>query len=295
MSSNIALHLGTPSRRVNSVIDSAIQEFHSALYVDINDPRTTEPNQQFRVRRFSLHEDTAGNLLHLSLILASIFLFFISKEIRNSRVLASYLAALVSGFLLFCALVKWGPYNSRYHLPLFVLASPFVATVLFKSLKEKVNFTVAFALLLSAVPWIFLNSTRPLMGDQSIRKHTRIDQYFTDRSEWRDAFLGAGDFLKATKCNQVGLDIGGNDWEYPFWPILKRERNDATRIEHVNVKNESGIISFRPYFNQFSPCAIISSRGDQVNELATEMGPYIKEWASAPISVFVRKALPQVP
>ena len=99
--------------------------------------------------------------------------------------------------------------------------------------------------------------------------------------------------MKANKCGQIGLDIGGNDWEYPFWPLLNPDANDAIRIEHVNVKNESGLISVLPYFSRFSPCAIVSSRVDQ--ELATKTGAYTKKWASSPISVFVRTAQPQVP
>ena len=287
---NLGLDPGTPSSRVNSATESGVGKLQKVLHVDL---QAAWARVKFQFLKPSFHEDTATNPVHFVLILGVVFLFFISKEVRSSRVLAIYLTAVVSGFLLFCALIQWRPYNARYQLPLFVLASPFVAAVLFKRLNEKVIATIAFALLLSAVPWLFLNSTRPLMGDQSIRKHTRVDHYFIDRANWRDAFLGAADFLKANKCGQIGLDVGHNDWEYPFWPILKRERNDAIRIEHVNVKNESAVISFLPYFSGFRPCAIISSRGDQVNELATETGTYKKEWASSPISVFVRKAPPQ--
>ncbi len=292
---NIGLHLGTPSWRVNFGIDSAIREFHRVLNIDINDPRTTWQRAEFQVLKPSLHEDTAGNLLHLSLILGASFLFFISKEIRSSRALLSYLTGLFSGFLLFCTFLKWQPWNSRLQLPLFVLASPFVAAVLSKRSNEKVIVTIAFALLLSALPWVLFNSSRPLMGDQSIRNRTRLDQYFNNRPKLEDAFLGAAYFLKSNKCGRIGLDIGINDWEYPFWPLLNPDANEAIRIEHVNVKNESGLISVLPNFSRFSPCAIISSRADQVEELATETGAYTKEWASSPISVFVRKAPPQAP
>jgi hypothetical protein len=297
MTRNIGLHLETPSWRVNSGIEFGVREFHRVLDIDINDPRTTSVPQRdkFQVLKPSFHEDTATNLLHFSLILGVVFLFFTSKEIRSSRVLASYLTALFSGFLLFCALIKWSPYNSRYHLSLFVLASPFVAAVLFKRLNEKVIVTIAFALLLSALPWVLFNSSRPLMGDQSIWKRTRLDHYFNNRPQLRNAYLGAAHFLKSKQCGQIGLDIGPNDWEYPFWPLLNPSANEAIRIEHVNVENESGLISVLPYFSRFTPCAIISSRADQVDELATETGVYTKEWASSPISVFVRKSAPQAP
>jgi len=287
---NLALHRG-------SGIRSSIREFHRVLNIDINDPRTTWYSQltKSQVLKPSLHEDTAGNLLHLSLILSASLLFFISKEIRSSRVLASYLTALFCGFLLFCALLKWTPWNIRLQLPLFVLASPFVAAVLFKTLHEKVIVTIAFALLLSALPWALFNSTRPLVGDQNIWNRTRLDQYFENRQDLRNGFFGAAYFLKSNKCGQIGLDIGFNDWEYPFWPLLNPDANDAIRIEHVNVKNESGLISVLPNFSSFRPCAIISSRADQVEELATETGAYTKAWASSPLSVFVKTAPPQMP
>ena len=101
--------------------------------------------------------------------------------------------------------------------------------------------------------------------------------------------------MKSNKCGQIGLDIGFNDWEYPFWPLLNPDANDAIRIEHVNVNNESNRISVLPYFSRFSPCAIISSRADQVEELTTKTGAYTKEWASSPVSVFVKTAPPQMP
>src|SRR5439155_26313708 len=175
---NLALHRG-------SGIRSSIREFHRVLNIDINDPRTTwySLKTKFQVLKPSLHEDTAGNLLHLSLILSASFLFFISKEIRSSRVLASYLTALFCGFFLFCALLKWNPYNSRLQLPFFVLASPFLAVVLFKRLNKKFAIAIAFALLFSALPWALFNSTRPLVGDQNIWNRTRLDQYFETRQD----------------------------------------------------------------------------------------------------------------
>jgi len=80
---NIGLHLGTPSGRVNLGIDSAIREFHTALNIDINDPRTTSSQREkFQVLKPSLHEDYAGNLLHLSLILGASFFFSYRRKLE---------------------------------------------------------------------------------------------------------------------------------------------------------------------------------------------------------------------
>jgi hypothetical protein len=196
---------------------------------------------------------------------------------------------------LFCTLLKWQPWNSRLQLPLFVLASPFVAAVLFKRLNEKFVIAISFALLLSALPWVLFNSSRSLIGDPSVWNRSRFDQYFRNNPKLRDAYLGSAYFLKSNKCSQIGLNMGSNDWEYPFWPLLKTGTNETIRIEHVHVENESGLMSILPSFSRFSPCAIISSRADQVEELATEKGTYTKKWALIPISVFVREAPSGVP
>jgi hypothetical protein len=84
---NIGLHMGTPSWQVNYGINGTIEKFHQFLNIDINDPRTTDPTRKFQVPQPSrqLHEDYAGNLLHLSLILGAGFLFLISKESKLPR------------------------------------------------------------------------------------------------------------------------------------------------------------------------------------------------------------------
>jgi hypothetical protein len=291
---NIASHLGTPSWRVNSRINGSLNEFHQFLTIDINDPRTTQEKFQVPQPSRQLHEDYAGNFFHLFLILLGSLLYLLSRDIRSSAVLPSYLISLLSGFLLFCTLVKWDPFGSRYQLPLFVLASPFVATVLSRSLNRNVIVTIALALLVSALPWVLLNKTRPLLGflgRPSVLNQSRSEQYFNNGIYERDAYLEAAYFVKSKKCGQIGLDIGyAYDWEYPFWAFLNPAARDSIRIEHVNVKNDSRAMSLLPYFRRFSPCAIISTRPDRLHELTIETGTYTKEWASGPISIFLRKA-----
>src|SRR5262245_62721620 len=103
-------------------------------------------------------------------------------------------------------------------------------------------------LLLSALPCVLFNSSRSLMGDQSIWNRTRLDQYFNNRPELRNAFFGAVYFLKSKQCSQIGLDIGTNDWEYPLWPLLNPAANAASRLEHIKVNSANRHMSVRANF-----------------------------------------------
>ena len=44
------------------------------------------------------------------------------------------------------------------------------------------------------------------------------------------------DIINGMSCDNVGLMIGEDTWEYPYWVQLR-----GKRIEHVNVKNDTSI------------------------------------------------------
>jgi hypothetical protein len=303
---NVALHLGTPSRRVNAAIDRAIRELHRLLNLDVEDSATTwpaklsdieisDPQIPWPATIFEIapsrHEGKAGNPLHLFLLLAAIllFLFRAPKKAETSRFLPGYLAALASGFLLFCVLLKWQPWNSRLHLPLFVLAAPFVAAVLCARLSERLVFAIALVLLLSAAPWLFFNASRPLLGNHSVWRQTRVQQYFINRPALREAYLEAARLIKTQNCRRIGLVMTTFDWEYPLWPLLKAETDDMIRIEHVHVANASGALA-ASRLKGFAPCAIVSSRrAGNFEKLTDENGVYTKVWASNALDLFVNR------
>ena len=76
---NISLHVGTPFKNVNRSTETVVNYLHRLLGFDINDRRTTFLNTKFHIR-FSFHEDAAGNLVHLVLILLSLFLFLLMNR-----------------------------------------------------------------------------------------------------------------------------------------------------------------------------------------------------------------------
>ena len=282
---NVGLHIGTPIKQLNAITEKAIYSLHGLLNIDPNDPRTTWAKTKFRMPSISYSEDLAGNPTHLVLIVISIMVLVFWKQLRDSRNLIRYFIALTTAFLLFCVVLKWQPWHSRLHLPIFVLWSPLIGIVLSRTLNSRKASIVILLIILTAIPWILYNKSRPLIRSNNVIVTRRIVQYFMQRPELKDPYNGVANFLNSqTTCEDIGLMSGGDSWEYPFWVLLEKNGVRTIRIEHVNVTNPSGTIPIR-----FNPCAIISTLPIKGGEIATEESLFYRELSAGPISVFLRE------
>ena len=250
---NASLHASVPvgSEQVRAQIGQQlaqwIERIHTLIGIDASDPRTTwgqvttPDGQQFRVEPFHMHEDIAGNPLHLLLILYAIVAAGASGALRRGP-LPLYAGTLVAGFLLFCLVLKWQPWHSRLHLPLFVLWAPAVGIALSQGWSRRIGYGAAAVLLVAALVLIGYNETRPLYGPRSIFSTERADQYFATRPFGAD-YRAAIRYLDGQPYRHVGLILGANAWEYPFWALLEGEAGHELRLEHVLVGNISGLLA----------------------------------------------------
>jgi 4-amino-4-deoxy-L-arabinose transferase-like glycosyltransferase len=311
---NLGLHTGTPFLRVSDFTERGIRFLHRFLGIEVDDSRTTFPtfrNNKFYLPGFNFHEDTAGNFIHLILIFVSVVLFFIRGWKRESHELINYGVAVIAAFLLFCLYLKWEIWNSRYHLPLFVLWSPFIAVALSRILKQEITNFIAIFLLFSALPWVMCNQTRPLFTiikdtktpyitmkyrvsytNGSIFNTSRIDQYFFNNPGSKSHYIEATDFLKSQKCSHIGLYMDNwSAWEYQLWVLLQENNTHSVRIEHVNVKKNSSVKHNQYPFNEFSPCAIVALsllNFEQTANIFTRESVYAQVWSSNSISIFTK-------
>ena len=254
VSRNIFLHATTPVRVCNSAVYNSLLWLHKTMNYEINNKQTTFSNTTIaRVpNTFSYHEDTTQNFFHLILLILSVLLFILYRFSEKKK-LTFYLLAIILGFLLFSVYLKWQPWNSRLHLPFFVLSAPFIAVVIdrFKTLK---NFSL-IVLSIFALPCIYLNQSRPLPLNYAAY-FNRYDMVFMNQPKVKDSYKNVVDYLTTHRIRKIGLMLGGDDWDYPLCNFLE-ENLQNFRIEHVNVYNASKSINLR---NEFSPNCIVSTR-----------------------------------
>jgi hypothetical protein len=257
---NAALHMNTPIERVNHVVHRVFRTIHSRLDIDINDPRTTYDGTRFTERVFtpSTHEDRTGNTIHFWLIIAAIPFILSSKDLRRRPGVLNYLFVTAGAAALLSLVIKWQPWNSRFHLPLFVLFAPICALVLGNLRWRNVADTMVVMLLVASSPWVLYNKSRPLIGSRNILALDRVEQYFSNVPAFKDPFVEAARGVKSSECRNIGLSLSEDDWEYPIWVLIKPVGTETVRIQHVDVRNQSMRKSAIAPFVAFRPCAIIS-------------------------------------
>jgi hypothetical protein len=231
---NLAVHLAVPAMDMD--IRSEVFRLHGLTGFDINDRRTTFLDTTFYYH-FALSEDYAGNPLHL--IVAVISLAAALSSFRTNRLAAAYSVCLAGAFLLFCGYLKWEPWVSRLHLPLFVAAAPVCGLVFSRDGVRRVGYVVAVLLLVVGIFYATENEVRPLIGEQSILKQSRTSLYFTVQPERFEPFSAAAAAVARGNPSRIGLITGVDDWEYPLRVLVRGQQGVTVSFEHVDVRNES--------------------------------------------------------
>jgi hypothetical protein len=237
---NIGLHLGTPIRRLNDWLTYTI--FRFVLGEELNNPKTTWSIQSFKVI-FSMHEDAAGNFIHMLTILLAFASAFqwIPKYQPQTRF---YVGSVFFAALLFYLLLRWQPWGSRLHTSLFALSAPIIVTVLNhyrKGASGYIALSVIMVMAIYSIPYALHNSTRSLISLKWLRK-SRMELYFNNRPQLYESYKMAMDVIVKSGVKTIGLYIGNDDLEYPLWVL---GHNSGIKFHHVGVTNESKILNTR--------------------------------------------------
>jgi hypothetical protein len=205
----------------------------------------------------SSHEARAGNPLQLALIgIATVLVF---SRPFGDRATRWYAVGLIASFLLFCAMIRWQPWNSRYHLPLFALGLAMAGVVIERSRSRVAIGILTCLLLVSALPFALMNSIRPLAPwmSTSILREPRLNSYFADSHRWWiHSYVPAAEFVQASHCDRIEVDSSLEDFDYPVFMLLGADHG-TMQVRYADVKNLTAAYA-RP--DSKAPCAVICLR-----------------------------------
>lgn len=292
---NLALHLESPWRFGNRAADRAVRLFHKCQGLDVNDPRTTFLSMRFAVPPLGVplkHEDVSGNLPHLLLLIALLGGIGVPRMIGLVRGQAPagetfYLSgAVLLAFIFFCLTIRWQPFHSRLHLPLFVLIAPVAGTALARRASAGLAI-IAIALVGWSIPYLLWNSTRPLIGDGNVWQVRRPDQYFHGIPAWGADYQGAAAYLRDCGCRRVGLVFNPSDYEYPLWRFLTDFDPRKCRLEHLAFDSLAAR-AVNDRHRAFRPDALVVTRhGPSAAEVSSQGRTYWRSWSSPILDVYL--------
>ena len=269
---NAAGQLATPLPMINNMIVSATEW---TLGENINNSDATFEAAEFSVD-FRINSDYSGNLFQMVLLtLALILLPWLIKNRKSA--LFFYLMAVFAAIVVFNVSIKWQPWGSRLITPIFLLGSPLIAILINKTISsKKLISSLMVVLFLFSVPFLLLNSIRPLVPffeDDSVLYTNRVQKFFSDKPNqyktfskiispffkgrsilhtdrrmlyFLSNFRTYYDYNRAMRVIgdenplEVGLFLSSNDWEYPIW-VFSGNHAGGGEIEfrHIGVEDIS--------------------------------------------------------
>ena len=254
---NISLHIATPDDVFNQRLQGWVETALASIGANPNDPASTWHGTVFQFSGQSKHESLQGNGIHLLLLTAAFAYVFWprgSHAHSNRRTWKLYAVGLLAAFLVFCALLRWQPWHTRLHLPLFVLGSALIGVCLERMRPAFLASGLAILLLMLATPHAVENRIRALLYDQSILNKSRMSMYFADLPFSEDAYASAVAAVQNDGCQTIGIDSSLREPVYPLLVMLLHGQTDR-KIRFVGVENQSAMYGDR--LPSREPCAII--------------------------------------
>ena len=263
-----ALHFMTPIDAQVKALHDFVFNLETILGVKHDDRRifSYDPANAFS-GHYVFNEDVAANTLHFILGMVMIFIavFFWSKQER------AYAVCVLVACVLMVSFVKWQPWASRFHLPLFLLAAPLIGIGLNRM--RRWGLGVGAILLIIAISLIFTHPLRPLIGNPNIFT-------FKDRQMWYFAHIqdATGQYgqmsaiVKSSGCKNIGLITSEGSLVYPLWPLISSDR--SVQFNYMDVNNFSRSFSKESQ----TPCLVLTLDKKEPQMLVLGSGMYRHVW-----------------
>jgi hypothetical protein len=241
---NMGLHWGVFP--FNIIVNEIIKESHSVLKEDIKNPENNYA--AFSLDSFEHHEDTASNILQVVMIIICL-VFFIKCKLYRTNTLFLLLFPFFE-FVVFCITLKYQPWHTRLHTPIFFMFAIPIGYIFSKNI-ENLRFRKVLIklMLLYGFFIIIVNPTRPFIkcglgvtNNISIFD-TRFDKYLTGRHYYKGNDLGdVKNFIDSHREEKnIGIVMCGDacdTWEYPLYGDIFGD-DEKFVAPHLNVSNPS--------------------------------------------------------
>ncbi|MGN0277919.1 MAG: hypothetical protein ACI4C4_01050 [Lachnospiraceae bacterium] len=206
-------------------------------------------------RAFGLHGaqtygyDTAINPIVLwAFIFCIIWAVICIRKTDWKKLAGGYLICASLSFCVFCAVLRWEPFVTRYMVSYLALLCPMIVAQIQERTEAEEKRKLRYGIV-GVVSFLCVMELLSLMNYHldicRYRANSRPYGYFASRWDEMKYYCDVADEIKGKDYQTVGLYVvQGDAYQYPLWAML-----GDRYMEHVNVQNESAVYtdeSFTP-------------------------------------------------
>ncbi|WP_259066390.1 ArnT family glycosyltransferase [Mucilaginibacter sp. X4EP1] len=247
---NTSIHMALMyAKPVEKFAGDEIKKLHQMVGIDINDPATNYRNMKFTTGGYITDEEGSANPFHFLLIVIAMAIILVNFLRGRSRVTPIvFWGIILLQALFFCLYLKWQPWHSRLHIPLFLISIPLVCYCFSIQKWFKNTFYVLSPILLIYGLLVILHTDRRPYTNTIFQ--SRYQKYFVGNPPLYKEYAAINKQTEQLNYKNIGLMLGVDDWEYPlFSNCFSKEINPV----YINVDNYSKI---EPIDNSNLDCII---------------------------------------
>ncbi|WP_327038845.1 hypothetical protein [Micromonospora maris] len=188
--------------------------------------------------------------------------------------LRAYGVVVVVAVLLHTTMIKWQPWGNRLLLYALAVAVPLAGLWLDallrrsasarlagtsgraaggrRSIAATVVVTVLATSALAGVLAVSYGFPRRLVGSGSVFTTAEWELRFLRRPQWAEEYRWAADAVRAAEARRIGLSQRNDDWEYPWWLLLRDENGRPPELVALQ-----SVVDDRPAADPASVDAIV--------------------------------------
>jgi 4-amino-4-deoxy-L-arabinose transferase-like glycosyltransferase len=233
---NAGLHTGIMYiKPAAAFTNKAIYKFHQIVGIDINDTATNYRNIKYSAITPTTDEEGSPTPFHFLFIAFSVLLiiygFFKGKPDIN---ITALLVVIVVQVIFFCFYLKWQPWHSRLHIPLFLMSVPLICYCLSINLWFRRLFFVTLPIILIYTLMVVLHTERRPYSNTLFQN--RYQKYFIGNPPSYEEYNAVNKSIQTSDYKNIGLILGEDSWEYPlFTQCFNKEINPV----YIKVNNFS--------------------------------------------------------
>lgn len=279
---NFAMNLPNIYLDLSCIVTKGIFWLGYLLGVNVDDPSISEDGRVFELhspRKYG-HDIAINPIIVIAMLL--VFIWLLAKKIKKEAwtIADVYSVIAVVSFLIFCVVLRWEPFVTRYMLSYLALLCPMVAIGLGKVCHRELKLiltTILVVICYTEIAGLF-SYHFDICRNQNYKEET-IRKYFQVRGdEWE--YFQLDEQLDAIGGGKLGLYLGMDIYEYPIWYAC----DGQYEIHNVNVTNQTARFAKEDFIPDY--IVVIGRNGEDISNYQGQiyveykkMGEIITLWA----------------